>query len=369
MSVNYLITRILLIFPTLFFIILLNFTIIQFAPGGPVERTIALLSGSADLGQNQFSETSTIQNNANNNQANLQQNSNYAGSQGLDPQIIAEIEQLYGFDLPVTERFFKMIKDFLSFDFGESFFKGKPVIDLILERLPVSISLGLWSTLLIYLISIPLGIAKAVRNGSKFDFYTSLIIFIGYAIPSFIFAILLLVFLGKGGVLPIFPISGLTSDNFAELSFMAKIKDYALHLTLPTIALVVGGFAALTMLTKNSFLEEVNKEYVLTARAKGATEQRILFGHIFRNAMLLIVSQIPENLVKILFTGALLVEIIFSLEGLGLLGFEAALNRDYPVIFASLYIFSLIALVFNVVGDMMYAIIDPRITFASSRNG
>jgi microcin C transport system permease protein len=356
---NYILKRILLIIPTLLGILLLNFCIIQFAPGGPVEHTIAKLTS-----QNQLSNNLT----ANNNEVttNLNHNSKYSGSKGLDPEIIAEIEKLYGFDKNITVRFFTMLKDFLRFDFGESFFKGEKVINLITTRLPVSISLGLWSTLIIYLISIPLGIKKALNNGSKFDFYSSLIIFVGYSIPAFLFAILLLLLFAKGGTLPIFPIGGLTSDDFNNLSFIAKIKDYFLHIALPLISLVIGGFATLTMLTKNSFIAEIQKQYVVTAQAKGLTSKDILYGHIFRNAMILVISQIPETLVKILFTGVLLIEIIFSLDGLGLLGFEAIINRDYPIIFATLYIYTLIGLVFNLVSDIIYVLIDPRINFENN---
>lgn len=360
----YIIKRISLIFPTLFGILLLNFLIIQFAPGGPVERTIAKLTHSdANLSNNFNSFGSELKTNP----AKNITPSKYSGSKGLDPQIIAEIEQLYGFDKPLLSRFFTMIKDFLSFNFGESFFKGKKVIDLIIERLPVSISLGLWSTLIIYLISIPLGIKKAVKNGSKFDFYTSLIIFIGYSIPSFLFAILLLLLFAKGGAFPIFPISGITSINFSDLTLIEKIKDYLWHIILPILSLVIGGFAGLTMLTKNTFIAEINKQYVITAKAKGLNNQEILYKHIFRNAMILVISQIPETLIKILFTGALLIEIIFSLDGLGLLGFEAAINRDYPVIFATLYIYTLMGLVFNLISDIMYVLIDPRINFESKK--
>ena len=354
----YILKRIALIFPTLLGILILNFLIIQFAPGGPVERTIAQLTHHHNSDNNFTNNSSELQT-ANNNISS----SKYAGSKGLDPEIVKEIEILYGFDKPLMTRFFIMVKDFLSFDFGDSFFKGKAVIDLIIERLPISISLGLWSSIIIYLISIPLGIKKAVRNGSKFDFYTSLIIFIGYSIPAFLFAILLLILFAQGGMFPIFPISGITSINFAELSLIDKIKDYFWHMTLPITTLVIGGFAGLTMLTKNSFMAEINKEYVITAQAKGLNNNQILYGHIFRNAMILVISQIPETIIKILFTGALLIEIVFSLDGLGLLGFEAIINRDYPVIFATLYIYTLIGLVFNLVSDIMYAVIDPRINF------
>ena len=359
---HYILKRILLIFPTLLGILLLNFLIIQFAPGGPVEHTIAKLTHNNQTDNNFINGGNEVSSNMVLNKTA----SKYAGSKGLDPEIIAEIEKIYGFDKPLMTRFIIMLKDFLSFDFGNSFFKGEKVTTLIKERLPISISLGLWSTLIIYLISIPLGIRKALKNGSKFDFYSSLAIFIGYSIPAFLFAILVLLLFAQGGVIPIFPISGIVSNNFNELGFFAKIKDYFLHITLPIISLVIGGFAALTMLTKNSFIEEMQKQYVITAQAKGLNDQEILYGHIFRNAMILVISQIPETLIKILFTGALLIEIIFSLDGLGLLGFEAILNRDYPIIFATLYIYTLIGLVFNLVSDIMYVIIDPRINFENN---
>jgi microcin C transport system permease protein len=348
---GYILKRITLIIPTLFVILLINFSIIQFAPGGPVERIITQLT----FGEG--SDNAEIINNSN------LPHSNYEASKGLDPELIEGIKKQYGFDKPMHVRFFKMIKDFMLFDFGESFFKGKPVLDLIVERLPISLSLGLWSTLIIYFVSIPLGIKKAVRNGSAFDLKTNIIISVLYAIPAFLLSIMLIIFFGKGGMFSIFPISGLTSDNFSELSFWGKIKDYFMHIILPTISLVIGGFAALTVLTKNSFLSEIDKQYTITAKAKGLNEKRVLYGHVFRNAMILVVSQIPETLIKILFTGALLIEIIFSLEGLGLLAFEAAVSRDYPIIFATLYIYTLIGLVFNLVSDIMYALIDPRINF------
>lgn len=355
---QYIIKRLFLIFPTLLGILLINFMIIQFAPGGPVERILSTLNNHNVFQSDMINQGSLIAHNNDN---------KYMGSEGLDKDILQDIKQQYGFDKPLHIRFLIMLKQFVTFDFGESFFKGKKVVDLILERLPVSISLGLWSSLIIYFISIPLGIRKAVKNGTKFDFYTSLIIFIGYAIPAFLFAILLIVLFGYGGKFPLFPISALSSDNFHELSFFAKIKDYFMHLIMPITALIVGGFASLTMLTKNSFIEELNKEYVLTAKAKGASEIRVLYGHVFRNAMILVVSQIPESIIKMLFTGVLLIEIIFSLDGLGLLGYEAAMNRDYPVIFATIYLYSLIALVFNLVGDILYAVIDPRIDFETNK--
>lgn len=337
---------------------LLNFIIVQFAPGGPVEQTIAKLTQTGFESQNFMGSNSDMLSDQTN-------KSKYNGAKGLDPEIIAEIEKIYGFDKDPFTRFYEMLKNYIFLDFGESFFKGKKVTTLIKEKLPISISLGLWTTLLTYLISIPLGIRKAIQNGSKFDLYSSIIIFIGYSIPSFLFAILLIILFGGGGAFPIFPLSGLVSNNFSELTFFGKIKDYIWHMTLPIIAMTISGFAGLTMLTKNAFLSEIKKQYVITARAKGLSEKKILYGHIFRNAMILVISSIPETMIKILFTGALLIEIIFSLDGLGLLGFESILNRDYPVIFATLYIYTLIGLVFNLIGDILYVLIDPRINFES----
>ena len=296
------------------------------------------------------------------------QESKYRGSQGIDPDLIKELEKQYGFDKPPLQRFFEMLRNYLVFDFGESFYKDKSVISLILEKLPVSISLGLWTTLFVYLISIPLGIKKAVRDGSKFDIYSSSLIIIGYAIPGFLFAIFLIVIFAGGSYLDIFPLRGLVSDNWEELSFFEKIFDYFWHLALPVLAMVIGGFASLTMLTKNSFLDEINKQYVLTARAKGVSEQKVLYGHVFRNAMLIVISGFPAAFINILFTSSLLIEVIFSLDGLGLLGFEAALGRDYPVVFGSLYIFTLIGLLLRLISDLTYVLIDPRIDFESRGN-
>ena len=365
---HYILKRLLLIFPTLIGILLINFIIIQFAPGGPVEQVIAKIKHADFSNNNLLNEQGEILSQNLTDTNNDYASNKYAGAQGLDPEIIAEIEKRFGFDKPVTERFFMMLKNYLTFDFGDSFFKGRPVIDLLLERLPVSISLGLWTTLLIYLISIPLGIKKAVRDGSKFDFYSSLIIFIGYSIPAFLFSIMLIILFSKAGYFPIFPLSGLVSDNFEQLSFFAKIKDYFWHLALPVFALVISGFAGLTMLTKNAFMDEFHRQYVITAKAKGLSENKILYGHIFRNAMILVISGLPAAIISILFTGALLIEIIFSLEGLGLLGFEAAIGRDYPVMFATIFIYSLIGLVFNLIGDIMYCIVDPRINFEANKN-
>ena len=290
--------------------------------------------------------------------------SRYRGARGLDPRLIQELEKLYGFDQPAHVRFWKMLKSYAVFDFGQSFFRDRPVLALMIEKMPVSISLGLWSTLIIYLVSIPLGVAKAVRDGSPFDVWTSTAIIVGYAIPGFLFAILLIVVFAGGSYLAWFPLRGLVSANWNELSWPARILDYAWHMVLPVTALVIGGFASLTMLTKNSFLEELGKQYVVTARAKGLAGRRVLYGHVFRNAMLIVIAGFPAAFIGILFTGALLIEVIFSLDGLGLLGFEAAVNRDYPIMFGTLYLYTLVGLLLNVVSDLAYVAIDPRIDFA-----
>ncbi|MGE0754016.1 MAG: microcin C ABC transporter permease YejB [Alphaproteobacteria bacterium] len=358
----YIIRRLLLIIPTLFGVILLNFMIVQAAPGGPVEQMIHRLtdvtSSSDATSRISGSGSSDVAGRFNNNQQNL-----YRGGRGLDPDLIKEIEKMYGFDKPPAERFFDMLGNYLRFDFDKSFYSDRKVVDLIAATLPVTISLGLWTTLLVYLISIPLGIRKAVRDGSAFDIATSWAIIIGYAIPSFLFAIMLIMIFAGGNYLSWFPLRGLTSENFDQLSTGGKILDYFWHITLPVVAMVIGGFASLTMLTKNCFLDEINKQYVLTARAKGLSEKRVLYGHVFRNAMLIIIAGFPSALLRILFTSALLIEIIFSLNGLGLLGYEAIINRDYPVIFGSLFIFTLIGLIFNLIGDVMYVLVDPRIDF------
>ena len=358
---SYFLRRLILIIPTLFGIMLLNFIIIQFAPGGPVENTIARLQG-IDVGATERvsggnQDAIDIQNNF------ISSNNKYVGAQGLDPKIIEEIEKMYGFDKPAHIRFFIMIKNYLTFDFGNSFFQDRKVIDIVLEKLPVSISLGLWTTLLIYLISIPLGIYKAVNDGKKFDIWSSVVVIIGNAIPSFLFAILLIILFAGGRYLDIFPLRGIISDNWDELNNLDKILDYMWHLALPILSLVIGGFASLTMLTKNSFLDQINLQYVLTARSKGNTENKILYGHIFRNAMLIVIAGFPTAFISILFTGALLTEIIFSLDGLGLLGFEAAINRDYPIMFATLYFFTLLGLFMNIIGDLAMTFVDPRIDF------
>jgi microcin C transport system permease protein len=359
--ISYFLRRLILIIPTLFGIILLNFVIIQFAPGGPVESTIARLQG-IDVGATErvsggINDGLDSQNNF------ISSNNTYVGAQGLDPSIIAEIEKMYGFDKPAHIRFFKMIKNYLIFDFGDSFFQDRKVIDIVLEKLPVSISLGLWTTLLIYLISIPLGVYKAVNDGKKFDIWSSVVVIIGNAIPSFLFALLLIIIFAGGRYFDIFPLRGIISENWGELNTFEKILDYMWHIALPILSLVIGGFASLTMLTKNSFLDQINQQYVLTARSKGNTENKILYRHIFRNAMLIIIAGFPTAFISILFTGALLTEIIFSLDGLGLLGFEAAINRDYPIMFATLYVFTLLGLFMNIIGDLAMTLVDPRIDF------
>ncbi len=355
----YILRRLLLIIPTLFGILLINFIIIQAAPGGPVEQMIAKLEGfDAAAG----GATGRISGGGSEVAAS---SSSYRGAQGLDPELIKDIEKLYGFDKSAPERFWIMISNYLKLDFGESFFRDAKVTDLIMEKMPVSISLGLWSTLIMYLVSIPLGVAKAVRHGSAFDVWTSTAIVVGYAVPAFLFAILLIVVFAGGSYLDWFPLRGLTSNNFDELSTWGKIVDYFHHLALPITALVIGNFATLTLLTKNSFLDEINKQYVVTARAKGLSERGVLYGHVFRNAMLLIIAGFPAAFIGIFFTGSLLIEVIFSLDGLGLLSFEAAMNRDYPVVFGTLFIFTLLGLVVKLIGDLTYTLVDPRIDFAS----
>ncbi|KAA0875297.1 microcin C ABC transporter permease YejB [Nitrincola tapanii] len=354
----YIFRRLLLIIPTLFGILLLNFLIIQLAPGGPVEQTLAHLQGIGDAGDRTGAA-------ARSDLAAGSDSSGYRGAQGLDPALIAEIERMYGFDKPAHERFLQMVGNYLRFDFGSSFYSNKTVMELIIEKMPVSISLGLWTTLLTYLISIPLGIRKAVKDGSAFDMWTSTAVIIGYAIPNFLFAILLIVLFAGGTYFDWFPLRGLTSPNFAEMSLLEKIGDYFWHITLPVLASVISSFATLTMLTKNAFLDEIHKQYVLTARAKGLTENRILYHHVFRNAMLLIIAGMPAALIGIFFTGSMLIEVIFSLDGLGLLGYEAVIRRDYPVIFGTLYIFTLVGLLLKLISDVTYTLVDPRIDFGS----
>ena len=362
----YLIRRILLIFPTLFGIMLINFAVIQIVPGGPVEQMIAQMTGTAVESTARFSGGGEGELNSSFDASSFDDgDSKYRGAQGLDPDIIKEIEVMYGMDKPAHERFFKMLKSYIFFDFGESFFRDQKVTSLVLDKMPVSISLGLWTTLLVYLISIPLGIRKAIKDGSRFDIISSSIVTIGYAIPNFLFAVILIVFFAGGRFYDIFPLRGLVSENFEELTLLAQIKDYFWHLTLPLLAMIVSGFAGLTFLTKNSFIDQINQQYVMTAKAKGLSERKILYGHVFRNAMLIVIAGFPSAFIGILFSSSLFIEVIFSLDGLGLLGYEAALTRDYPVIFATLYFFSLLGLVMGIFGDFMYSLIDPRIDFES----
>jgi microcin C transport system permease protein len=360
----YIVRRLLLIVPTLFGIMVINFAVIQFAPGGPVEQLIAQISGTAADATARFAGSGGGETGGGARAAGSEQ-SKYRGAQGLDPEFVKSLERQFGFDRPAHERFFQMIWSYLQFDFGSSYFRDRRVVDLVIEKLPVSISLGLWTTLLVYLISIPLGIAKAMRDGSKFDLWTSAVVVVGYAIPSFLFAVLLVVLFAGGSYFSWFPLRGLTSDNWALLPWYDKVADYFWHLALPVVSMVIGGFATLTLLTKNSFLDEINKLYVMTARAKGLTERRVLYGHVFRNAMLIVVAGFPGAFIGILFTGSLLIEVIFSLDGLGLLGFESALKRDYPIMFATLYVFTLIGLLVNLISDLSYVAIDPRIDFSS----
>ena len=364
----YLIRRLLLVIPTLFGILLINFAIIQALPGGPVQRVISELSGrgvgaTARItggGGNEANGGGTDQSGTRPGTVGR-----YRGAQGLDPAFIAALERQYGFDKPAWQRFVTMIWNYLRFDLGDSYFRDRSVVQLVIDKMPVSISLGVWTTLLTYLISIPLGIRKAVRDGSQFDVWTSAVIVVGYAIPSFLFAVLLIVLFAGGSYWQIFPLRGLVSEDFWTLSWYSKILDYLWHMVLPIGALTVGSFATLTMLTKNSFIEEINKQYVLTARAKGLDENAVLYRHVFRNAMLIVIAGFPAAFVSVLFTGSLLIEVIFSLDGLGLLGFEAALNRDYPLMLGTLYFFTLFGLLLKILSDFAYVLVDPRIDFAA----
>jgi microcin C transport system permease protein len=361
----YIARRLLLMIPTLLGIMLVSFALVQFAPGGPVERIIAQIQGQDSGATSRISGGTGDFSGAQGRPGGTggDASSRYRGAQGLDPQFIKQLEAQFGFDRPAHERFLKMLWDYARFDFGRSYFRDISVVELIKEKLPVSITLGLWMTLLSYAISIPLGIRKAVRDGSSFDVWTSGVVIIGYAIPGFLFAILLIVLFAGGSYFDWFPLRGLTSENWSSLPWPQKILDYFWHIALPVTAMVVGGFASLTMLTKNSFLDQINQQYVLTARAKGLSERRVLYGHVFRNAMLLVIAGFPSAFIGILFPGALLIETIFSLDGLGLLGYEAAIGRDYPVMFGTLYFFTLLGLVMGLIGDLMYTVVDPRIDF------
>lgn len=356
----YILRRILLMIPTMFGIMAISFAVIQFAPGGPVEQIIAELSGQGDSTGNRISGAGGDMGGQD---FSGGQSSQYRGAQGLDPQFIAQLEEQFGFDKPPLERFFGMLWDYLRFDFGSSYFRDVSVVDLIIEKLPVSISLGVWILLLSYLVSVPLGIRKAVSDGSRFDVWTSGIIIIAYAVPGFLFGILLIVLFAGGSFFDWFPLRGLVSDNFEQLAWWQKILDYFWHLALPLLSMALAAFATTTLLTKNSFIEEIRKQYVVTARAKGLTENRVLYGHIFRNAMLIIIAGFPAAFISAFFTGSLLIETIFSLDGLGRLGFESIVRRDYPVVFATLYIFSLMGLLVGLISDIVYTMVDPRIDF------
>ena len=344
----YILRRLLLIIPTLLVILLVNFVIVQAAPGGPVEQAVARLQGIGGGAPG----------------AGLVQLDSRA-SRGLDPALLETIKKQYGFDKSAPERLWLMLGNYARLDFGDSFFRGAKVTDLILDKMPVTLSLGFWATLITYLVSIPLGIRKAVRHGSVFDAWSSSLIVIGYALPSFLFALLLIVLFAGGTSLNWFPVRGLVSENFAELSLIGKVADYFWHLVLPVGALVIGGFATLTLLTKNAFLNEITRQYVITAKAKGLTERRVLYGHVFRNAILLVVAGLPQALITVFFAGSLMIEVIFSLDGLGRMSYDAAVSRDYPVVFGSLFIFTLFGLLIRLVGDICYTFVDPRIDFAA----
>ena len=360
----YIAKRLLLIIPTLLGILLINFCIVQATPGGPVEQLINQIQGGEEGNTDRTSGSSASF------ESNQQQGSNqtYMGAQGLPPEMLAEIQKLYGFDQPAHIRFFDMVKNYLTLDFGDSFYRNISVIDLIIEKMPVTISLGLWSTLLIYCLSIPAGIYKAVHHGSRFDVWSSVIVVVANAIPSFILGVLLIVLFAGGSFFDWFPLRGLTSPDFEQMSWIDQIKDYFWHLALPLTAYTIGGFATLTLLTKNSFLDEINKQYVTTARAKGLEEKQVLYGHVFRNAMLIIICGFPAAFLNIFLTGSLLIEVIFSLNGLGLLGFESIINRDYPVVFGTLFIFTLLGLAIKLISDLVYVLVDPRIDFESRQS-
>ena len=353
----YILRRLLLIIPTLLGIMIVNFTLVQFVPGGPVEQVLAQMQGGGDVfegfsgGGNDVGEET------------FGSDSDYVGARGLPKEFIEELEKEFGFDKPPLERFLNMMWNYMRLDFGESYFRSIGVVDLVLEKMPVSITLGLWSTLIAYLVSIPLGIRKAVHDGTSFDTWTSAMIIVAYAIPGFLFAILLLVLFAGGSYWQIFPLRGLTSDNFEDLSLIGKVLDYLWHIALPVFASTISAFATLTLLTKNSFLDEIKKQYVVTARAKGLSEGKVLYGHVFRNAMLIVIAGFPAVFVSVFFGGSIIIETIFSLDGLGRLGFEAAVGRDYPVMFGTLFIFGLIGLVVNILSDLMYVLVDPRIDF------
>lgn len=361
----YIARRLLLMIPTLLGIMLVSFIIVQFVPGGPVERMIAQMQGHGGDATARFAGGANADGAMTGGGASaaVGESSTYRGAQGLDPEFVKELERMYGFDKPAHERFATMVWNYARFDLGQSYYRDISVVDLVLEKMPVSISLGLWTTLLVYLIAIPLGIRKAVRDGERFDTWTSAAIFIGYAIPSFMFGILLIILFAGGRYWDIFPLRGIVSDDWQTLPWPRLVLDYLWHMTLPVLAMLVSGFAGLTMLTKNSFLEEIGKQYVLTARAKGLSERRVLYGHIFRNAMLIVIAGFPGAFLSIFFTGSLLIEVTFSLDGLGLLSYESVINRDYPVVLGTLYVFSLMGLLTALIRDVTYVLVDPRIDF------
>ncbi|WP_425071373.1 microcin C ABC transporter permease YejB [Sagittula sp. S175] len=353
----YILRRFLLIIPTVLGIMIFNFALVQFVPGGPVEQVLAKMQGEGDVTSGFSGGSQDV------GEETFGSNSDYVGARGLPKEFIEELEKEFGFDKPPLERFLNMMWNYMRLDFGESYFRSISVIDLVLEKMPVSITLGLWSTLIAYIVSIPLGIRKAVKDGTSFDTWTSGIIIVAYAIPGFLFAILLLVLFAGGSYWQIFPLRGLTSDNFENLSLLGKIADYFWHIALPVTASTISAFATLTLLTKNSFLDEIKKQYVMTARAKGLSEGKVLYGHVFRNAMLIVIAGLPGVFIGVFFGGSIIIETIFSLDGLGRLGFEAAVQRDYPVVFGTLFISSLIGLTVGIISDLMYVVIDPRIDF------
>jgi microcin C transport system permease protein len=351
----YILRRLLLVIPTLLGIMVVNFALVQFVPGGPVEQMIARMEGRGDVFENISGGGGEI--------AGSAEESAYEGGRGLPPGLIERLNRQYGLDRPPVERFLLMIWNYVRLDFGDSFFKSESVVDLVIDKLPVSITLGLWTTLIAYLVSIPLGIRKAVRDGTPFDTWTSGAIIVGYAIPGFLFAVMLIVLFAGGSYWRIFPLRGLTSDNWEDLSLIGKVLDYLWHITLPVLASTISAFATLTLLTKNSFLDEIKKQYVMTARAKGLADRKVLYGHVFRNAMLIVIAGFPALFVGVFFGGSVVIETLFSLDGLGRLGFEAAIARDYPVIFGTLFAFSLIGLLVGILSDIMYVLVDPRIDF------
>ena len=355
--IYYILKRLLLVFPTLIGIVTINFFIVQAAPGGPIDTMIARLMGEEVTAEERAMHQDPGK------------NYDYSSTSVISPKLISELEELYGFDKPAVERYFLMLKQFFTLDFGQSLFYDKTVLQLIKEKLPVSISLGVWTTLIAYLVSIPLGIRKAVRHGGRVDIWSSFIVIMGSAIPTFLFAVLLIILFAGGNFFAWFPLRGLTSDGFADMMWWQKIADYLWHMALPIISMIIGGFASLTMLTKNSFLDELSKQYVTTARAKGVSERQVLYGHVFRNAMLIVISGFPRVFISMFFTGALMIEVIFSLDGMGLMGFEAALTRDYPVMFSTLYIFTLMGLIISIISDITYTLVDPRISFKAAERG